>query len=307
MKHLLIMLILLLAVGCSSAPDMMDNEQLAKSEKVDPAIIAPGLDPCDDVDCDDGNRCTKNYCTPYGICVAEQIEDCQPAEPIKECIEGSEDCEGVVYPPLNACDALCNDRVLCDESPCEFTVECAAQRKAGCREGEPVTKCNDVVCNDGNACTEDYCGMNGTCATRPIFNCVLDVSAEHPCAGKICDDGDSCTMDYCDPDGECQVMPNPMCDSLPPVALDCDTAVCDDRDNCTTDYCEKGACVYAPIFGCNDIFPIVPTCDEDDSCTKPPSGDPCKNVICEDGDPCTIDECDANGVCVQELIPDCGQ
>lgn len=112
------------------------------------------------------------------------------------------------------------------------------------------------------------------------------------CTDASCDDGDLCTTDACNGDGTCGHAAV-ICDDTDPCTADaCDPAVgcthapvtgasCDDGNGCTSaDSCSAGVCAGAPVVGC---------CAGDDAC--------------EDGNPCTIDTCNA-GRCANEGV-DC--
>ncbi|MEZ4269614.1 MAG: hypothetical protein R3F39_24915 [Myxococcota bacterium] len=125
-----------------------------------------------------------------------------------------------------------------------------------------------VVCDDGNPCTADTCvPAGGTCAFAPKSG---------PCA-----DGDPCTLDTTCEAGAC-------------VAVGA-AGPCDDGNACTEDLCLGEA-------GCERTA-IIADCDDQNACTE---GDSCNAGVCsgistpscDDGDPCTVDSCDAALGCV---------
>jgi hypothetical protein len=66
--------------------------------------------------------------------------------------------------------------------------------------------------------------------------------------------------------------------------------------------------VHTPIPGCDPSCDPA-DCDDGDACTvdqcDPLSGCSWIPLDCDDGDPCTLDACDAVAGCVYQTIPDC--
>lgn len=128
----------------------------------------------------------------------------------------------------------------------------------------PVVTCtSDTDCSDGQFC-------NG------VETCNL---ATHVCESGIapnCDDGIECTIDSC----------NEVQDKCDHVLSD---AVCDDGNLCTDDTCD-------PAVGCRHVNNNAP-CDDGNACTI---SDVCQNGVCspgqeascDDGVPCTSDNCE---------------
>ncbi|MFT7623991.1 MAG: hypothetical protein ACI9WU_003177, partial [Myxococcota bacterium] len=134
-----------------------------------------------------------------------------------------------------------------------------------------VTDCGSApdgtVCDDGNACTEGDSCWDG--------NCVQGNWA-------TCDDANVCTTDYCDPAVGCVAQ---------------DTTTCEDGNACTDDKCD-------PAKGCTFTSDIGKACDDGNVCTEM---DACnefancgggKDVVCDDGDPCTKDYCEQSWGCL---------
>ena len=127
---------------------------------------------------------------------------------------------------------------------------------------------------------------------------------------KTCGGGGPCVTASCDSkSGECVVTEAPEASACDPVASCAESgtcsgglcapapAPCHDGNPCTEDQCdlEAGGCLHLPLDG--------PPCDADGSaCT---AGDQCVDgschagdpVDCEDGNPCTHDDCDATAGC----------
>ena len=156
----------------------------------------------------------------------------------------------------------------------------------------------------GPACSIDSCDPDGTSSSG--FSCTENTA---PCCNEDnnCVDGNPCTDDICDTDfggggflGRCS---NPLKEGQCCLGSDCD-----DDNPCTSDGCTPTGCV-------NDFEPEQFTsCTPDLACEGPdgqcingdclPSVGP--EVICDDGNPCTIDSCDGTtGFCTKEDIPNC--
>jgi LmbE family N-acetylglucosaminyl deacetylase len=75
---------------------------------------------------------------------------------------------------------------------------------------------------------------------------------------------------------------------------------CDDGDPCTTDACLLGECVHDPVAdgtacGDTDACNGVETCSAG-ACVRQPPPD------CDDGDPCTRDQCASPGTCLHDAV-----
>ena len=100
-----------------------------------------------------------------------------------------------------------------------------------------------------------------------------------------CDDGNPCTTDGCDAQGQC-------IHALIPRCVPCATgADCDNRNLCDgTERCDDGFCAPGVPLLCDDGNPCtVDACD-------PAMG--CIHHSCDDGDPCTDDVCDPTMGCI---------
>lgn len=245
--------------------------------------------PSDDGEaCDDGNPCTVDGVCQGGACVGTQ-NPCDDGNPCTadscELADGCrhDDLDGVECPPQDACTewAICTEGV--------------------CVPGELID------CDDGNPCTGDGCEPDGGCEYTTLDGvpcsdgdvCTLDdVCVSDICQGAAdlsCDDGNECTADLCHPVSGCyhELGDNPCCDEQ-------GVNICDDGNHCTTDSCdpESGVCFYD--------FNVLP-CDDQDSCTAP---DICADGVCvgapmdcDDGNPCTLDGCEAGIGCVHSPEP----
>lgn len=196
------------------------------------------------------------------------------------------DLETHVVPTITPC---CGNHTIdageiCDDGNLLFCDGC----DTSCR---PEPSCP----SDGNACTTDcepemgcvYLPLSDTPCTSDGSVCTLDVCVEGTCMHPPadCDDGIACTVDACDPVTGCHSTP-----------VD---ALCDDGDDCSADSCSAtDGCVSIPR-------PDASACDDHDVCTTADAclGGHCVGtgipLECDDGNPCTIDRCDATFGCVQ--------
>jgi hypothetical protein len=185
-------------------------------------------------------------------------------------------------------DGECDDGVGCTTDSCDLT--------AGRCVHLPV----DPVCTDGDIC-------NGVELCDPVVGCV-------PGAPVDCSDGIDCTVDSCDAlTGGCRSLADSelctapaICDPAeggcvePPacaVDVDCDDGIACTRDRCLTEF---GRCGYEP----QDAL-----CDDGYFCTGAEACDPASGCVpgarpgCDDGIPCTADNCD-NGLDECRNVPD---
>ena len=126
-----------------------------------------------------------------------------------------------------------------------------------------------LICDDGNKCTvDDACQEAGVCKSGPPTNC---------------DDDNHCTVDSCDPVKGCA---NLVADYNP-----CnDSSVCSDGD-----FCKGGKCLGKFFLKCDDGNSCTADgCDEIEGCVHDDLKD---GATCDDGDPCTIKNTCAKGVC----------
>ncbi|MEZ4267422.1 MAG: hypothetical protein R3F39_13665 [Myxococcota bacterium] len=242
--------------------------------------------------------------------------------------DGGGDDGTVVPPPQCVVVADCDSRlkasgfvpgcttVACNAGVCEFSG--AEKQGQPCDDGQGCTE-NDVcvvrqcvgvarTCNDGDPCTTDRCD-------GPTGECVFAVAS-----GNSCDDGIDCTSnDRCDVDGLCHGAPTDTCECQDD--FDCDAALsvdlCDGPLGCTADYrCEIVAENRVVCDASGDSTCLEAVCQPDtggceltarseglacDSTSNPcVSEGTCSSGACvgpprdcSDGNPCTLDSCDA--------------
>ena len=166
----------------------------------------------------------------------------------------------------------------------------------------------DILCADGDLCTV-AAFEEGTeiCLVNQPVNCddgdpgTLDSCnsatgcVNEPIPEVVCNDNNVCTIDEFIPDTE-------ICLAVD----DRDLINCDDGDPSTADSCDAvGGCVNEPI-------PEI-ICDDGNVCTIDefiPGTEICLDlgdrdqISCDDGDPSTADSCDAIGGCINEPIPE---
>ena len=239
--------------------------------------------------CDDGSFCNgPRTCSPTRGCIAGTPVDCTDAFACTAdyCDESKRAC---VHTPI---DTRCNDYNGCTIERCDPSL-------GGC-----VFSSLETACDDADPCTAgDHCQL-GHCQS----------GEEHP----SCDDGNPCTDDVCVPGKGCAHLPN--------------ARPCDDGIACTTmDTCQDGYCVGVALscddgLYCNGVESCggsgcrpgtKPDCDDGVACTLDVCDEKAQgcahllvDTLCEDNDPCTLDEhCTLSG-CASEQAPDetiCGR
>jgi hypothetical protein len=256
---------------------------------------------------DDGIPCTKDTCEE-GQCkhvnmTTGSCDDSNPCTKDDQCSEGG--CAGEYY--------SCDDGLDCTNDMCDGEGSCLAEIVAsaclidgaclagnvekpssfGCLACKPVqsqeewtTVDNATACSDDNACTLlDHC-VDGACVGDSVD----------------CNDNLDCTEDSCNSEsGDCANIRNPnwciinnacqLVDVHPP-GPDSGCLVCDpydDPDQWTT---------------INEGLP----CNDELECTDAPVclAGIClqQGPVCDDNNPCTVDGCDANGLCTSKNLDD---
>jgi hypothetical protein len=201
--------------------------------------------------------------------------------------------------PLN-----CNDNNLCTNDSCDPT--------AGC-----VYTNNALPCDDGNSCTTGDICRNGACSGALFANCddgnpcTADIclpggGCQHTNTPGSCDDGNPCTSGDTCSGGTCFGGPTTNCNDNNPCTDDAcsptqgcvhqnNNRACDDGNACTVgDVCGGGTCNAGAALDCNDANTCTTdTCNPSLGCVRTNN-----TLQCDDGDPATLlDRC-AGGVCV---------
>ncbi len=199
-------------------------------EVCDPAIDGTHWSALDDVDCDDGNRCTLSRCVA-GACTITTSVKCAALDGCHEVGE-CDPATGLCSNPVSDAGVRCDDGFACstgdacsagvclgDAASCECDEDrdCpparACHREAKCRSHQCTYDLDDARgCSDGDACTlGDHCS-NGACVSVSEKKCEdetscglskCDVSTgqcaiEHAPDGEACDGG-SCVAGQCLP------------------------------------------------------------------------------------------------------------
>lgn len=245
--------------------------------------------------CDEGLFCVTNAtCNVTGSCVAQTFRNCSYLDSdcgIGKCDDDAALCYlGVKLPTGGPCDA--------DGSICTLNDTCVF---GTCTAGD------HVVCDDGNPCTTDSCD--------PILGCTFTANDTLTCSGlgTFCNTNPRCES------GICVTTPR-NCSSV--ATNFCKNATCSDVYNqCMVVNINEGL----PIPGgdgliCNgvercqhgQIIHGVPlSCIGNSTCSSGRCIEPTgcvynyTSAVCQDGDPCTINDMCISGSCVGGGIKDC--
>ncbi len=282
------------SVACEGTAKDCDDRNACTLDTCDPATGACGRAP---LDCNDRNACTAETCDPERGCVRAPV-DVPCGTGAGACSYGHH-CEGGNCIAEPGCPSY-----VCQTGTCDYYSGCTYYSQAGtdcsdacyystCIRGYCEPQIPLLECDDGNPLTQDSC--------HPEKGCVYT---------DICDDFNPCTSDSRDPvSGACLHAAVPgSCDDRNACTID-DTCVngacrgtlrsCDDANSCTNDYCDnlRGCFRSARTGACDDGNP----CTENDACREGScsAGVP---ILCDDGDPGTLDTCNVRDGCVS--LPD---
>jgi len=267
--------------GCIHTPntDPCDDENLCTVADTCNDGICAGTD-TSDVECDDGNPCTDDSCSPSEGCshTINQQNLCQGVHCSQSVLYGESACLS---------DGTCSDPVVienCDDgNACTYDL-CSPE--TGCTYSDLTG--ND--CDDGNICTETKC-QEGSCVVVGV-----NTSAEDNC----CDSHDDCTI----PDEKCNLA-DYRCVSL--VCLSCsEDEDCGTEGNRCLEY-PSGKYCGIECSGRGVQCPDTMSCVEVEAgswqCT-PEAGDcecvPEVNMGCHEGNVHWFDSCQAVGSSVDE-------
>jgi hypothetical protein len=257
-----------------------------------------------DPDCEDGIKCTQDWCLDF-VCVHEPIDgkcqggdlcrsfvcdpelDCQatPRNLGEDCLAMIEDkCVTIAHCDAEGhCTPVEGGRVECPELPCQKDGKC--DEVSGQCAYEPVETGTD--CDDGNGCTSDDSCQEGACqGTLVPADCLCDTDVD--CEKN--DDGNLCNGKVLCLDGFCDVAADTIVDCGPEDPAACSIASCEP----TTGQCVESP--KGPGEPCDDhnACTVEETCDGAGWC----AGDPLPEGDCDlDADGCTLDYCDA-GECL---------
>ncbi|MFZ5441285.1 MAG: hypothetical protein ACOZQL_14855, partial [Myxococcota bacterium] len=216
-------------------------------------------------------QCSANLCAPRAAGAS-----CADAN----LCNGTEACDGA-----GVCGA--GTPLTCDDANACTTDTCAPA--TGCQHA-PVTQ--GTSCSDGDLCNgTETCNGNGGCTAGTPLDCndsnacSLDgcspaIGCTHGNApsGTSCADGNACNgAESCNASQVC----------LAGTPLDCN-----DQNPCTLDACDVAlGCTHAPNSGAscadNNVCNGAETCSASGVCM------PGAGLDCSDGNPCTLDSCNA--------------
>ncbi len=271
--------------------------------------------PCGkDLDCDDGDACTGEYCQA-GTCVVQIVPNCCTSN--FDCSAGS-NCinPNTQNSQCSACltDANCDDGDACSTDKCDLS---GVKGVCTHNKSDPncCTKATDA-CSDGKPCTTDACvlpsgGGIGTCNhVQP--------------AGACCADSECASDDVCKVGGCIAFQCRYTADSYfkPDCCSATSNTTCDDKNACTKDACATAMpggwtqCTHSKTDP-NCCDPLVDLCDDgqpctldkcvNNQCTHTKNTECCQNnAMCDDNNLCTNDSCDVpNQFCHHDAVAGC--
>ncbi len=255
---------------------------------------------------DGAGGCTTDVCVP-SPCTASHTH-CEAGASGATCV-----CDAGFHMEGGVCvvDETCTSSTCSGHGACSLVLGKTACACDEGYEGPTCATCAPTHHPDGaGACTTDPCAPN-PCTTIPMKDvCVGDATKTSgyrcECAAGTHDDGvGGCTADPCKPN-PC-LASNQACKDEGSGAYTCYTPECDDANPCTTDTIVSGVCQHVPVgdgTACSTSLCLTGQTCSGGSCQ---GGAP---IVCDDGDGCTRDSCDALTGCKHvkddTLIPDDG-
>ncbi len=335
----------------TSDPETAEDTLAWDSETVEDVAVVPECEPgegCFLDPCSENDECLSGWCVEHmgqQVCTQTCQEECPEgwscvqvgaSEPdvVFICVSGypnlcrpctaAADCAGIAGTE-DACvtygdgeGAFCGGKCGADDAcPSGFTCQTATTvngiELSQCVAVAGLCPCTDTSVELG---LFTYCEVSSevgacqgkrVCTEEGLTDCDAAEPAEETCNGLDDDcDGDVDEGDVvegigvCDDGNECtadQCLGADGCENVP-----LSEGECKDGDSCTVaDHCEEGACVGNPVI-CDDGNPCT-----DDACDAAGGCDFVDNdAVCDDGDPCTeADQCQ-EGVCSGVTVPcDC--
>ena len=269
----------------------------------------------DAIVCDGGMACTQGICDPDGGCSYQPVG----AACDDPCVTDA-DCDDGWACSTAVCDdgtclvsvTPCDDEDACTRDFCDpNSGNCGYAVLDDCDTDGCVAGGGDAWCDDGNACTIDWCDA-------AMDQCLYSF--------KSCDDGDLCTTDICDPVEGCLFFPAVPC-------LTCfGDGDCDDGNPCTEDLCKtanpvaeaddgymndgnahparycshKSICAECGSQVDCDAYGLEHPCVDSATCDTDTGMCDIAFTVCDDGDACTLDECNPfTGDCQHAEMADC--
>ncbi len=284
--------------------------------------------------CDDGDPCTKDEicdirgnCTGAPLAIGATCDDgdlCTTGEVCAEGADGSVRCAGT--------PRSCSDGDLCTSDVCDPVTGLCRFPPVDCQDGNACTtdSCDPATgacrrdnipgaCDDGNGCTVGDSCQGGNCVPTGPRDC-----SDLPCGRatcipfeppychyfldqNLCPQGGTCTVSLCTVPGYCIPTSVPG-DCTPPGSctlsqcvrggcLGVFTIPCNDNNSCTDDTCPNRACSHSPRPDGEACATVAGVCVTGSACAAGvcAGGQP---LNCDDGDPCTADNCDPSAGCV---------
>jgi hypothetical protein len=202
---------------------------------------------------------------------------------------------------------------VCDEATktcigCKADADCGGKTPFCDVPSNTCVEClSDAACsNGGNVCVTAACGANHACATKPVAD------------GTSCSDGNTCNGVEACKAGACQSGQPLVCNSGTPCLVDsCDPVKgcvatpaaegtsCSDGNACNgVEKCSGGACQSGQPLVCNSGNPcLADSCDAVKGCVATPVAD---GTSCSDGNACNGAETCKAGACTAGQPLSCG-
>lgn len=279
-----------------------DDNPCTDGDKCQGGACVPGPQP----DCNDNNDCTNDSCDNQGICrnlpISGACNDKNDCTKNDTCIGGN--CKG--GSPVN-----CDDNNQCTNDWCE--------QVGGCKHAFNSNPCNDMnFCTQVDVCTDGVCVGSGLVSCDDNKPCTQDdcspmTGCSHLYIMGPCQDGDFCTEgDYCaagacikgqliscDDNNDCT---NDSCDPTKGCVHSNNSMSCEDGIACTMgDKCDGGSCKGGPVVNCDDGNPCT-----DDECAFTTCVTIPNQKLCDDGEACTNNDKCSNGYCIGAQLDNCG-
>lgn len=257
------------------------------------AVAAPGAS-CDADDLCDGTTavCAPRFASAGAVCrasagVCDQVEVCTGTG--AACPGDSFEAAGV---SCRAAAGTCDVGEVCTGSGADCPADAFAAVGVSCRAASDLCDVPEFCSGIAATCPADGVAAAGLDCRPQMSACDIE---------EVCDGvAASCPADALDPSCDC--------------SLDTD---CGDGSACTTDSCVRPA--GSPVGRCSNT-PVADCCDADadcadtdgSACTVPTcdlTAHRCAEVarVCDDGDVCTTDACNAgSGACQYTAVAGCG-
>jgi RHS repeat-associated protein len=259
--------------------------------------------------CSDGNICNgAETCNASAACVAGTPPSLDDGNPCTT--DACDATAGVTHTPV-ATGTSCSDGNICNGAEtCNASAACVAGTPPSVDDGNPCTAdtCDPSAgvihapvaqgtgCSDGNACNgTESCDGNGIClagvppsvddgnvCTSDACDPALGVTHTPVATGTSCSDGNVCNgAETCNASGACS--------AGSPLNTD-------DGNPCTVDSCDPTAGVRHTPASAGTSCSDGNACNGSETCNGSGACVPGTPPTVDDGDPCTVDACDAQGI-----------